>query len=250
MKNQYVGDIGDFGKYSLLRAFSDVGIKVGVNWYLTENDGSNDGKFTDYLQKGKMRQYNPEIFDILKGIADKTAKSVIDIQEGNIIPGAIFYVDLLAVSGTPADREYARSLWFEESVNKLADAELIFMDPDNGLLESNDARKIRADKYVLPDEVERYFTEGHNVVYYCHKGRRTPELWQAYKAVMFERILAAKPVIFTYHKGSGSPRSYVFLIHEKDFVRYRKIIDGFLGGWHGVFSEEYISKTNSTLIVK
>ena len=47
MKNQYVGDIGDFGKYSMLRAFIDAGIKVGVNWYLTEDDGSNDGKFTD-----------------------------------------------------------------------------------------------------------------------------------------------------------------------------------------------------------
>lgn len=38
MKNQYVGDIGDFGKYSMLRAFIDAGIKVGVNWYLTEDD--------------------------------------------------------------------------------------------------------------------------------------------------------------------------------------------------------------------
>ena len=50
MKNQYVGDIGDFGKYSMLRAFIDAGIKVGVNWYLTEDDGSNDGKFMDYLK--------------------------------------------------------------------------------------------------------------------------------------------------------------------------------------------------------
>ena len=47
MKNQYVGDIGDFGKYSMLRAFIYAEIKFGVNWYLTEDDGSNDGKFTE-----------------------------------------------------------------------------------------------------------------------------------------------------------------------------------------------------------
>ena len=50
MKNQYVGDIGDYGKYGLLRFLASHGIKIGVNWYLTENDGSTDGKFTTYLK--------------------------------------------------------------------------------------------------------------------------------------------------------------------------------------------------------
>lgn len=31
MKNQYVGDIGDYGKYSLLRAFINAGVKIGIN---------------------------------------------------------------------------------------------------------------------------------------------------------------------------------------------------------------------------
>ena len=38
MKNQYVGDIGDYGKYGLLRFLASNGIKIGVNWFLTEND--------------------------------------------------------------------------------------------------------------------------------------------------------------------------------------------------------------------
>ena len=37
MKNQYVGDIGDYGKYGLLRFLAEKGIRIGVNWYLTEN---------------------------------------------------------------------------------------------------------------------------------------------------------------------------------------------------------------------
>ena len=45
MKNQYVADIGDFGKYSLLRAFAEAGIKVSINWYLTVDDASNDAYF-------------------------------------------------------------------------------------------------------------------------------------------------------------------------------------------------------------
>ena len=50
MENQYVGDIGDYGKYSLLRAFSDAGIKIGVNWYLVPDETQNqDGRYTQYL---------------------------------------------------------------------------------------------------------------------------------------------------------------------------------------------------------
>ena len=65
---------------------------------------------------------------------------------------------------------------------------------------------------------------------------------EPHKSFMFSRVKDAKPAILTYHK--GSQRSYIFLIHEKDFVRYRKIIDGILSGWYKVFSEEYISKGN------
>ena len=66
MKNQYVGDIGDYGKYALLQAFVNADVNVGVNWYLTDNDESNDGKFINYLSEERMRRYNPEIFDELR----------------------------------------------------------------------------------------------------------------------------------------------------------------------------------------
>jgi hypothetical protein len=240
MKNQYVGDIGDYGKYSLLRAFSETGIRVGVNWYLTEDDGSNDGKFTSYLQKGDLRCKDPEVFDVLNKIANKQGKSVKDIQRSGIIKSALFYDKKLNFQGTPTQRDRLRNKWLFESMGALSNAELIFMDPDNGLLESNDASKLGAEKYVIPDEVELYFNAGHNVVYYCHKGRRTDDAWQKYKNVMFERMPSAKPAILTFHK--GSQRSYVFLIHEEDFVKYRKIIDGFMRGWSGIFSEEYTGK--------
>lgn len=180
MKNQYVGDIGDFGKYSMLRAFIDAGIKAGVNWYLTEDDGSNDGKFTDYLNKGVMRRYCPEVFDALKSIAKNKDKSVFDIEKSGILPGTVFYSETLKPEGTPNDREQERSSWFQESMYELKDTELVFMDPDNGLLESDDATKLGGEKYILPSEVESYFLDGHNIVYYCHKGRRPYEQWEAH----------------------------------------------------------------------
>ena len=224
--------------YSLLKAFADAGVRVGVNWYLTENDGSNDGKFTRYLQDGSLRKLSPDVFDAMSTIVLKPDKSVMDVQNSGVIPDAIFYADLLKPTGSPENRKQKRIAWFQKSLHELSEAELIFMDPDNGLQESNEASKLGAEKYVLPDEVERYFREGCNVVYYCHKGRRTLPQWMSYKSLMFQRIPEAKPAILTYHK--GTQRSYVFLIHEADFVCYREMIDSFLVGWSGIFSEEFI----------
>lgn len=104
MKNQYVGDVGDFGKYALLRAFVEAGIRVGVNWYLTEDDGSNDGKFTNYLNDENMRNHSPEVFDVLRKLVKKSKKSVIDIQKSGIIKDALFYAKLLKTEGTPVQR--------------------------------------------------------------------------------------------------------------------------------------------------
>lgn len=40
MKNQYLTDLGDYGKYGLLRFLTGKGVRIGVNWYLTPDDGS------------------------------------------------------------------------------------------------------------------------------------------------------------------------------------------------------------------
>ena len=237
MKNQYVGDIGDYGKYAILREFANAGVKVGINWYLTENDGSNDGKFTKYLENDSMRRYCPEVFDALRSIAKNDKKTVADIMDSGIIPNAVFYGNLLKPVGKPQERKAFRDKWFEESIGILTDADLIFMDPDNGLLESGDGSKLGSEKDILPEEVERYYNEGHNVVYYCHKGRRSYAAWDDYISLMFDRIPDAKPAVLTYHK--GSQRSYVFLIHEKDFVLYRNVIDKICNRWMRLFSEEF-----------
>ena len=95
MKNQYVGDIGDYGKYGLLRFLANRGIKIGVNWYLTDDDGSSDGKFTKYLKNPDERYYDPELFDALKEIAFRKDKTVGMVEDAGIIPGAAYFSEML-----------------------------------------------------------------------------------------------------------------------------------------------------------
>jgi hypothetical protein len=66
----------------------------------------------------------------------------------------------------------------------LKDADLIFLDPDNGLFTRNNTTSKNTVKYVLPKEVFDYYKAGHNVVFYCHKGRRTQDKWKEYFSII------------------------------------------------------------------
>lgn len=246
MKDQYVADIGDYGKYALLREFTCNGIKVGVNWYLTEDDDSSDGSIRKYLfnDKNGIGTLDSELYHKLQLINAKgDRKSIVDIKDSGIIPKAIYYSDLIDSSGKPYERKAKREKWFLKSLKPLDNADLIFLDPDNGLLTNGGAGKRNAEKYVLPYEVEQYFKgeygRKHNVVYYCHKGRRKQDAWIKYMTYMSGQIQDVRLIVLTYHK--GTQRSYVFLIHGEDYDDYRRIIDSFLERWGRVFTVERIN---------
>lgn len=57
MQNKYVGDVGDFGKHSLLRRLAGATapdnlppLRLGLVWYARSDEcGNLDGKFVQYL---------------------------------------------------------------------------------------------------------------------------------------------------------------------------------------------------------
>ena len=241
MKNQYVGDIGDYGKYGLLRFLASHGIKIGVNWFLTENDGSTDGKFTTYLKNPADRVYDPELFDALQNIADHPDKTVKMVEQAGIIPDAEFFGEMLKSSSLKADaREWNRRLWFNNSTLMLGNAELIFADPDNGISYRKTARTKDSEKFILPEDVAEYYNSGRNVVYYCHKGRRKQEAWEQAKAEIRNHIRDAQILAVTFHR--GTQRSYIFVLHPDCYMRYEKIITAFLDSeWGSMFTWENVT---------
>ena len=241
MKNQYVGDIGDYGKYGLLRFLASHGIKIGVNWYLTENDGSTDGKFTTYLKNPADRVYDPELFDALQNIADHPDKTVKMIKQAGIIPDAEFFGEMLKSSSLKADaREWNRRLWFNNSTLMLGNAELIFADPDNGISYRKTARTKDSEKFILPEDVAEYYNSGRNVVYYCHKGRRKQEAWDQAKEEIRNHIRDAQILAVTFHR--GTQRSYIFVLHPDCYLKYERIITAFLDTeWGNMFTWEHVA---------
>ena len=108
MKNQYVGDVGDYGKYAMLRALS-CSYSIGVNWYLTRNDDKPDGKYTTYLCKDNS-DLDYELFQKLQGLLypdgvtlRQENRCISNIESGNFMPNAVFFnevFDYVGITGS------------------------------------------------------------------------------------------------------------------------------------------------------
>lgn len=238
MKNQYFGDVGDYGKYGLLRYLANNGIKIAVNWYLTPDDGSNDGKHITYLEKDDMQRYDTELFLALREMLRAGQRDVLSFEERDMIPNAVYFNSLLHADGdTRAEKRAYRDGWHQEALKACKEADLVFLDPDNGACEKEPENAKDSIKYCYADEIADYYAAGQNVVYYCSKGRRTYEQWEHTKELMKRRIPDAKLAIITFHK--GTQRSYIFVLHKEDFRKYMELIKKFLRQWPKVFTEEF-----------
>ena len=171
MQDRYAGDIGDYGKIGLLKCLQAHGFIIGVNWYRVpeldiekRKDGTfkqDDGK---YLISGKLKECDPALAEILTWIA-KNNRSVRAIQNAELIPGAVYYDEYLTVDG--------REEWNKRAARLFENVNLVFMDPDNGLLvKSVKKHSARSVKYAFYDEVKNYIDAGKSVLVYNHRCRK------------------------------------------------------------------------------
>lgn len=240
MKDQYFGDVGDYGKFGLLRFFSERDISIAVNWYLTADDGSRDGRHISYLEKKEYFKYDSMLYVFLREkVIEKQERSVSLIENSELLPGTVFYNEMLEdpLKYIKKEREDIRKNWHEGGLEKCAGAELVFLDPDNGFRTKLPKAVKDQPKSCYANEVADYYNSGSNVCFYTHKGRRTPTQWTTAKKDMAKATPDAIMMGLTFHK--GTQRSFIFAVHPQDEERYRNIFDTFLHtNWKDMFTVE------------
>ena len=187
MQDRYVGDIGDFAKYGLLRALSNEK-RLGVAWYRrTDPDpaNSNDGRHTSYLdQPEKWRSLDPDLFDGLRKLIQEGPRTMLEVQRSCLLNCAAFADEPLDVSKVRIrDRKQWRQEWFGRVKAKLADCDLLFADPDNGLCQDCRFRYARKeDSKRIPLFEALSLADGRPAVIYHHnsrfKGGHLLEIWE------------------------------------------------------------------------
>ena len=180
MQNRYVGDIGDYAKYSLLRALSH-GCKLGVSWYLFPNEETGDGGHVGYLLRpDKWRAPDPEAFDTLRMIIGnillkKQERSVAAIEQSGLLPAATFWSGVVVCQGCKnPEKAPWRRRWLQDSLECLRDCDIVFADPDNGLRERTkfSPGQRRSGKSICEDEALSLAANGRPVVVYHHNTKR------------------------------------------------------------------------------
>lgn len=171
MKEQYVGDVNDYRKYALLRLLGRSGLKLGVCWMLTPNDERSDGNKLGYLDQPRQERHDPELFALLRRVRDEPdARRLILIEGSEIVPGAVF------VNTTVPQPLFERQLWFKQASAALAETDLIFFDPDNGIeIVSVGKGRRNSSKYVYRDELAATYRAGHSLLVYQHFQRKERE---------------------------------------------------------------------------
>ena len=172
MQNRYVGDIGDYIKYSLLRSLSPER-SLGVVWYLFPDEGHNDdGRHISYLSDhDRWRYLEPSLFDALKKIV-ANRRSVQAIETRGVLDAKFARAPLDMRSVDAAFRPQFRKNWLLTAKERLRDCDLIFADPDNGLIDDDPKRRKQPNfgkQLPLAEALE--LADGRPTVIYHHNTR-------------------------------------------------------------------------------
>ena len=230
MQNKYVGDIGDYGKYGLLRALcgyredcSGEKLSLGIVWYLNPDDKGPGGGHTEYLHKPeRFRSCDPPVFHTLYWIVEAKQRNVASSGDSEIFPsGSVFFDDLLILDGQPVDRRR----WANSALDATKGCDLVFVDPDNGLEPSSGPTP----KHVTYDELSPYVTRGQTLVIYHHLARQN-HVQQVKDRARDLKRKPARPDVRALLFHPYAPRAYFIVPGRHNMAQLNDRIHTFLKG--------------------
>ena len=237
MQDRYAGDIGDYGKIALLRELRDQGLPIAVNWYYVDSlktEKKADGTFKQldgkHLIPEKFMDCDKELADRLTCIAKNDNRSVLKLEQADLIPGAIYFHEPVSVAD--------RAEWHSNALKALEGTDIVFLDPDNGLLvESVSVKSARSVKYVLYSEVKDYICRGQSVLIYNHRSRKPEKLYfREICSKLQETTGVPESDIMTITFCRGTVRDYLAVPASQE--HRKKIQDAFFSMKQGIWGEK------------
>ena len=172
MRDELVADIGDYGKYGLLRRLfgnpeekeePDHQLTLGVLWFYRENIG-RDGNDLAYLNdRDPLALLDPFLHGRLTEMRDQCRRTVCEVQREGLLPVEQHHYFREVVQGL-------RDQWIGRACAQMARANVVFLDPDNGIEPPGgyNGQHVRID-----DLIQLYNSEqGKSLIIYQHRDTR------------------------------------------------------------------------------
>jgi hypothetical protein len=121
------------------------------------------------------------------------------------------------------DRQKRRSDWYAAALAATHEADLIFIDPDNGIESKIKRTAKKGPKYVYWDDVKAFVIRGQSVVIYHHLGRIGTHDQQIKKlmAEMSQRFPAHAVLALKFRRGAGRAYFVLAATAHLDLLRTR-----------------------------
>ena len=156
MRDQYAGDVSDVLKFAFLRALAGTDRKLGIAWYYAPgDDGRPDGRHLEWRDEAAWRRLDE---DLHAGLATLPERSIAALERAAIWPtGKLFHRE-------PMPTRAERSVWGKRKRNALDGANLVFLDPDNGIGKETQ-------KHATFSEIRLLRKPGRAIVFITFPGR-------------------------------------------------------------------------------
>ena len=187
MQNRYVGDVGDFGKFGLLRWLTGMTgpepqheLRLGVFWYL-HHDVLEGGNLRNY---GQIRECDRWLYFSLNLARLHPNPSVQLVPRDQLLP-----IDTKYFRNCRC--EYAsRDDWLKDSRSATVNVELVFLDPDNGILLADAPPSNDSPKHAYLSDLDIFGERRQSVVMYHHLSRndKYPEQFRRVGRKLRERL--------------------------------------------------------------
>ncbi len=174
-----------------MRCFTEAGFRVGVCWMLTSPDQSNDGRKLAYLEDSrKWRHRDPLLFDFLQRSVNANERGVRFLERANLLPGAVFFSELLSDDATH------RVAYFDRALAALSSTDLLFFDPDTGLeVPSSPYGRKESCRYLYWREVEKVAGTGASIAIFQHWKRENRQEMLSRLTAQFRSMVGGAAIL-------------------------------------------------------
>lgn len=155
MRDQYAGDVSDVLKFSFLRAVAGADRRLGIGWYYVPgHDGRTDGRHLEWREAPAWYRLDPRVH---QGLAALPERTVAALEAAPIWPERTLF------HREPVEQK-VRGGWADGMRRALADANMIFLDPDNGIGE-------KGPKHARLSEIDALRGMGRTIAFIAFPGR-------------------------------------------------------------------------------